>query len=190
MEQGNGLFTGLVEDDETYIGRLEKNKHESKKKHDGRGTRGKVVVMGVKERESKKVRVKVAPDTKGKTLSGFIGSHVAEGTTVYADDYKGYNSIAVEYYHKTVKHSLGEYVDGQIHTNGMESFWSMLKRGYIGTYHRLSEKHLQRYADAFAGRHNSRREPTIEQIGGVVAGMRGKQLIYDELEGDCHGKMP
>ena len=77
---------------------------------------------------------------------------MVEGTTVYTDDYKGYNSIAVEYYHKTVKHSLGEYVDGQIHTNGMESFWSMLKRGYIGTHHRLSGKHLQRYADAFAGK--------------------------------------
>ena len=93
----------------------------------------------------------------------------------------GYNPIAVEYDHKKVKHSLGEYVDGQIHINGMESFWSMLKRGYIGTYHRLSEKHLQRYADEFAGRHNARPLPTMEQIGKTVDGMMGKRLKYKEL---------
>ncbi len=187
IEQSSGLFENPVEADEAYIGGLERNKHENKKKHDGRGTKSKVAVLGVKERESKKVRVKVAPDTKGKTLSGFIGSHVAEGTTVYTDDRsQGYNPIAVEYDHKTVKHSVGEYVDGKIHTNGMESFWSMLKRGYIGTYHRLSEKHLQRYADEFAGRHNARQKPTIEQIKNVAGGMKGKRLTYKELTDVLH----
>ena len=122
MEQNTGIFDSPVEADETYMGGLEGNKHESKKRHDGRGTKGKVAILGIKERESKKVQVKVAPDTTGETLSEFIGTHVVEGNIVYTDDHKGYNPIAVEYDHKTVKHSLGEYVDGQIHTNGMESF--------------------------------------------------------------------
>lgn len=182
MEQGNGLFTKPTEADETYIGQKSRTMHQSQKeKIEGRGAVGKVAVLGVKERESKKVRVKVAPDTKGKILSGFIGSYVAEGTTVYTDDHRGYNPIAVEYDHKIVKHSVGKYVDGQIHTNGMESFWSMFKRDYIGTYHRLSEKHLQRYADEFASRHNSRQKPTIDQIKAVAGGMKGKRLTYKEL---------
>lgn len=181
MKQEAGMFTSPTEADECYIGGLEANKHASKRKHDGRGGKGKAIVLGVKERESKKVAVQVAPDTTGKTLSGFIGSHVEAGTTVYTDEHKGYNPIAVEYDRKSVKHSLGEYVDGQIHVNGMESFWSMLKRGYIGTYHRLSEKHLQRYADEFATRHNARPLPTMEQIGKTVDGMKGKRLKYKEL---------
>ena len=185
MEQRSNIFTKPVEADECYIGGLEKNKHESKRKHEGRGGKGKAVVLGVKERESKKVAVKVAPDTTGKTLSGFIGSHVEAGNTLYTDEHKGYNPIAVEYDRKSVKHSLGEYVDGQIHINGMESFWATLKRGYIGTYHRLSEKHLQRYADEFAGRHNARRDNTLDQIRGIAEGMKGKRLTYKEL---THGK--
>ena len=181
MEQGEGIFTTPVEADECYIGGLEKNKHESQRKHGGRGSKGKVAVLGAKERETRKVRVKVSQDTKGKTLSNFIGSNVAEGTTVYTDEHKGYSPIAREYDHKTIKHSIGEYVDGQIHTNGMESFWSMLKRGCIGTYHRLSEKHLQKYADEFAARHNARQKPTIEQIKAIAVGMKGKRLTKKEL---------
>ena len=181
MKEETGPFTNPTEADECYIGGIEKNKHSDKKIKEGRGPVGKVPVLDLKERKTKNVAVKVAPDTTGKTLSGFIGSHVEAGNTVYTDEHKGYNPIAVEYDRKSVKHSLGEYVDGQIHINGMESFWSMLKRGYIGTYHRLSDKHLQRYADEFAGRHNKRLLATMEQIGKTVDGMMGKRLKYKEL---------
>lgn len=173
MKEGTGLFTNPTEADETYIGGLEENKHESKRKHDGRGTKGKTAVLGIKERRSKKIAVKVATDTTGKTLSEFIGDHVEAGNTVYTDDHRGYSPIAVEYDHKMVNHSLGEYVDGQIHTNGMESFWSMLKRGYIGTYHRMSPKYLQRYADEFTRRHNLRQLDTMDQIDEIIERMGG-----------------
>lgn len=103
------------------------------------------------------------------------------GDTVYADDHGGGgNPIAVEYDHKTVKHSLGEYVDGQMHTNGMESFWSILKRGYVGTYHRMSTKHLQRYVDEFARRRNLRQLDTMEQIDKIIEGMDGKRLKHKD----------
>lgn len=172
MKEEGGLFSNPTEADETYIGQKSRTMHQSQReKLKGRGAIGKTAVLGIKERGSKKVRVKVAPDTKGATLAGFIGNHVKAGTTVYTDEHKGYNPIAVEYDRKSVKHSLGEYVDGQIHINGMESFWATLKRVYIGTYHRLSEKHLQRYADEFAGRHNKRPLATMEQIGRTVDGM-------------------
>lgn len=183
MKEETGLFTNPTEADETYIGGKEKNKHASKKRNDGRGTVGKTPVLGLKDRKTKKVAVKVAPDVTGKTLSGFVGSHVEAGNTVYTDEHKGYNPIAVEYDRKSVKHGIGNYVEGQIHINGMESFWSMLKRGYIGTYYRMSEKHLQRYADEFAGRHNKRPLATMKQIGKTVDGMVGKRLKYKELTG-------
>ena len=83
--------------------------------------------------------------------------------------------------HETVKHSVSEYVNGMAHTQGIESFWALLKRGYHGTYHHMSEKHLDRYVSEFAGRHNDRRADTIEQMQAVVAGMVGKRLMYRDL---------
>ena len=83
--------------------------------------------------------------------------------------------------HASVRHSVGEYVDGMAHTNGIESFWSMLKRAHKGVYHKISEKHLQRYVDEFSGRHGVRNANTIDQMSGVVAGMAGKRLTYREL---------
>ena len=80
-----------------------------------------------------------------------------------------------------MKHSVGEYVRGQAHTNGVESFWSMLKCGYYGTFHKLSPKHLDRYVQEFAGRHNLRERDTIDMMGAVVLGMDGKRLKYEEL---------
>ena len=83
--------------------------------------------------------------------------------------------------HVSVRHSVGEYVDGMAHTNGIESFWSMLKRAHKGVYHKMSAKHLQRYIDEFAGRHGVREHDTLDQMGALVVGMVGKRLMYREL---------
>ena len=86
--------------------------------------------------------------------------------------------------HETVKHSVSEYVNGMAHTNGIESFWALLKRGYHGTYHHMSEKHLDRYVGEFAGRHNARPSDTIDMMGQVAKGMAGKRLLYRDLIAD------
>lgn len=111
----------------------------------------------------------------------FVGRHVTAGATICTDAHAGYQGIpGVE--HLVVRHDSGEYVtaDGAT-TNGVESFWSMLKRGIIGTYHQVSSKHLQAYVDAFAGRHNVRSLDTAEQMGELASGMAGKRLSYREL---------
>ena len=102
------------------------------------------------------------------------------GAKVYTDEHSGYQGLPN---HETVKHSVGEYVDGMAHTNGIESFWSMLKRGYRGTYHRMSAKHLQRYviSDEFAGRYNVRSMDTLDQMADVARGFVGKRLRYADL---------
>lgn len=105
-----------------------------------------------------------------------------EGATVYTDDHAGYHGM-IGFDHKSVKHSVGEYVDGMAHTNGIESFWAMLKRGYHGTYHKMSVEHLDRYVAEFSGRHNQREEDTIDQMTGVVQGLVGKRLRYRDLVG-------
>ena len=97
---------------------------------------------------------------------------------VYTDGESGYVGLPK---HEAVKHTVGEYVRGQAHTNGIESFWSLLKRGYYGTYHQMSPKHLDRYVGEFAGRHNQRPNDTVDQMAAMVRGMDGKRLRYRDL---------
>ena len=174
-------FAGPVEVDETYIGGLEANKHESQRKHQPGGLSGKVAVIGVKDRESGQVRAEVLSDTQGPTLRGFVREHALPGAQVYSDGHSAYLPLEGEFKHNAVQHSVGTYVIEQAHTNGIESFWSMLKRGYQGTYHQMSEKHLSRYVREFSGRHNIRERDTTEQMQRIARGLVGKRLQYAEL---------
>ncbi len=180
-KEGEGMLNGTVEVDETFIGGKEKNKHESKRSHT-RGPSGKAVVMGMKERETNKVIAKPVQERTKEAVQGFIGENVSQKAMVYTDDHRSY--IGLPFEHESVNHSVGEYVREQAHTNGIESFWAALKRGYDGTYHRMSEKHLGRYVMEFAGRHNVRELDTIDQMKSVARGFIGKKLPYKELTSD------
>ena len=171
-------FDGPVEVDETGIGGLEGNKHDSKKLKAGRGMVGKTTVVGAKDRKTGKVSAKVVKNRDKETLQEFVAEHAADHAEVYTDDFAGYKGLPN---HETVRHTVHEYVAGHVHTNGIESFWSMLKRAHKGVYHKLSPKHLQRYVNQFAGRHNVREYDTIRQMAVVTEGLAGKRLTYDAL---------
>ncbi|MCY4262990.1 MAG: IS1595 family transposase [Candidatus Dadabacteria bacterium] len=176
------LFGKVFEIDEAYFGGLEKNKHKSKKLNAGRGTVGKDAVVAIKEREGKKVRALRVESTDAQTLHWIILKHAVEGSTIYTDDHKGYTGIEKHgFKHESVHHSLGEYVKGEAHVNGVESFWALLKRGYYGVYHRMSVKHLQKYIDEFSNRNNVRPMDTMDQINATINGLVGKRLKYKEL---------
>jgi len=174
-------FDGPAEVDETYFGGLRKNMPKHKRAAlEGRGPVGKTAVVGVKDRETKQVVARVVRSTDGATLQGFVREHVEAGADVFTDDATAYDGLT-DFEHETVRHSVGEYVAGKVHTNSIESFWSMLKRAHKGVFHKLSPKHLQRYVNEFAGRQNIREMDTVDQMVAVTQGMAGKRLQYRDL---------
>jgi transposase-like protein len=184
MKQNKGQLFGRVEADETYIGGKAKNMHKEKRKLVGTGGDGKTAIIGIAQRGGD-VRAHVPQDIKSKTLQANIADKVQSGSFVYTDEHPAYRGLhRLGFYHGRVQHRIKEWVVGDAHTNTIESFWAMFKRGYHGIYHWMSPKHMQKYVDEFVYRWN-RREGEAKNIFSetVMSVANSAQLPYKQLIG-------
>ena len=175
---------GEVEVDESFIGGKARNMHlsERKRRITGTGTKDKTAVMGILERGGK-IRTTVVPNRKKAALQGEVRKHVTAGTALYSDALLSYEGLAADYAHQVVDHAV-QYVDGRVHTNGLENFWSLLKRGISGTYVSVEPFHLHRYLDEQTFRYNNRRNMNDSQrFELAMSQVFGKRLTYDQLTG-------
>jgi transposase-like protein len=177
-------LSGDVESDETFIGGKAKFMHAGKRadRIQGRGTVGKTIVQGLLERGGK-VHAKVVSDQKKGTLQGNVREHVSPGSHVSTDTLRSYIGLDAEYIHGMVDHSAGQYVDGKVHTNGMENFWSLVKRCLKGTYVAVAPWHLFRYLDEESFRFNERHGNDGDRFLDVVRSIVGRRLTYKGLIG-------
>jgi len=183
MEE-EGKLSGHVEADETFIGGKARNMHAGKRalRITGTGGKDKTAVMGILERGGK-VRTKVIPNRKKHALQSEVRKHVEAGSALYTDALLSYEGLAGEFAHQVVDHAV-QYVDGQIHTNGLENFWSLLKRGINGTYVSVEPFHLFRYLDEQAFRYNFRKDMNDgDRFDLAVRQVVGKRLTWDRLTG-------
>jgi transposase-like protein len=177
---GNG---GEIEVDESFIGGKARNMHVSERKRriTGTGTKDKTAVMGILERGGK-VRTTVVPNRRKGTLQAEVRKHVEAGAALYSDALLSYDGLASEYAHQVVDHAM-QYVDGRVHTNGLENFWSLLKRGISGTYVSVEPFHLHRYLDEQAFRFNNREATPADRFNMTLLGIVGKRVTFTELTG-------
>ena len=202
-------LTGTVEVDESFIGGKNKNRHKDKKVENsqGRSFKDKTPVVGLLQRaqfeiverphkvikgrivkekvilQQSIVKLQVATDTQQKTVEPIVETHVEQGVTVYSDEWHAYNNLKNNYEHSIVNHSIQEYVNGAVHTNGIEGFWSILKRGYTGIYHFMSKKHLHRYCVEFGYRYNNKTLTGIEKFEIALRNVSTARITYNTLTG-------
>ena len=177
-------FEGPVEVDETYVGGKRKNMSNAKRRDlaglgYGSGPSGKTAVVGMRDRATNYVSAEVVDRATKENLHEFVRERTRSDTVVYTDEAPVYRNL--DRPHAAVNHSVSQYVDGQVSTNGVESMWSLLKRGIMGSFHHVSPKHLHRYIREFEGRHNQRPLNTIEQMEAMARGSVGKRLMYRDL---------
>jgi transposase-like protein len=178
---GNG---SQVEVDETFIGGKSRNMHAAKRERriSGTGGKDKTPVLGILERKGN-VRALVIPNRRRKALQREVRNHVVAGSALYTDALPSYNGLAQDYAHRVIDHAR-KYVDGQVHTNGLENFWSLLKRGIKGTYVSVEPFHLFRYLDEQSFRFNNRKALNDgARFDRVVSKIVGKRLTWDNLTG-------
>lgn len=177
-------LSGEVEADESFIGGKARNMHASKRKAriTGRGPTGKAIVMGMLERKTGKVRTAVIESRRKHHLHAEIRQHVEPGASLYTDELLSYDGLESEYAHKVINRAE-EYVRGTVHTNGMENFWSLLRRTLGGTYVSGEPFHLFRYLDEQSYRFNNREGTDLERFVKVRANAPGKRLTYSEVTG-------
>jgi transposase-like protein len=175
--------SGEFEVDESFIGGLARNMHKNKKaKITGTGGAGKAIVMGLLDRKTKKIRLRHVPNTQRETLQGVVREYIEGGSYVYSDAWVAYNGLDREYIHQVIDHAE-KYVDGNVHTNGIENFWSLLKRGLKGTYISVEPFHLFRYLDEQAFRFNERKQNDGGRFVTAMQGITGKRVTYEKLTG-------
>lgn len=164
-----------------YFGGKERNKHSRKRHRKWSPSEGKSIVAGVRDRSSKQISAAVVERANKETLQGFVLDRTEETATVYTDDGTPYGSLGKKRRHESIDHKAGEYVPGDVTTNGLEGFWSLLKRSYHGTFHHLSSHHLHRHVAEFSGRQNIRDLDTIDMMAVLACGIVGKRLRYRDL---------
>jgi transposase-like protein len=180
--KGNRL-EGLIEVDECFVGGKEANKHEHKKLKAGRGSVGKAVVLGMRERGGK-TRAMVIDGTSTRTLHQAVHDNVKPGSMIHTDEATGYEGLdGLWFNHRTVNHGAGEYARGTVNTNSIESVWALLKRAIYGTWHQVSAKHLSRYVDEVAFRLNAGdvSKHTLTRLDSFIDAVDGKRLTYARL---------
>jgi transposase-like protein len=183
QDKSSNKLEGEIEIDETFIGGKARNMHKARRARvvTGTGGKDKIAVMGMVERGGN-VRLQVVDNRRKHELQKRVREHVEAGSAIFTDELKSYDGLESDFQHAVINHAV-EYVNGNVHTNTMENFWSLLKRGLHGTYISVEPFHLARYIDEQAFRYNNRRATDADRFVAVMKQVAGRRLTFDRLTG-------